>query len=1034
MASIGKIVVSSVTVPNEVTLAAAAFNLDFSLIKVEAPAEYNGVRNALTSYRRNQAEGGEHHITARRLGALFEPLIPQIPNLTRAYGIRASEIASATHHNKPSQPTLGIFSEQAGLDGTNIWAAATSGRGAFAVHFLACLLARIWKNPPEAISIWVEIVERRKQEITSQMSGSDTVNISSWNASQQLFTRRQLAAWDSSARSWLQTADTSKSLQQTQFTLITDNLRIPVNTNPDLYKSVLNAWVSAMSAMDRMVQEIPQRVQDGAILVAIASWHLYPDMEVLIDGSKTILQNDPLVKGAILTISTQGTGERDGVFWSLPLSRLRYYSPPVMAEGRLASDTGRVTMGEFHIVILGMVIESWVHKTQDISQHCCLVSIIYDRLGELNSEIPWFSIIAMAAKSYMESTGIQKQHAEKLLSLGMRHSKERFLGEVPLPLFGLRDWREVFSLLNDTETIIQFCRELPSKLVGEGVDTIIRYHHETPGQLNRSSSGLEKGVALFATMTPLPSSLKRTREGSQVPPRHCRFAQGRQSSTLTPSNQDHLEPAETSRKPISHSRRVPASWNSSFDLNPNNDAAHLPAIDLSEMNWPMACNNAPIQQECLPSFLCSGCHNLKVKSLAYVPGEDFRHISGESHGSSSFTIKINGMSRRYNYLLGDTRTIAVFGSKTSGFFELVRRPAPVVIDTSQLERLLLSPHLDTSKLASHLREFLKPDSLFYRSMHSLSLASLTYKGLIGASVNLSILKLDLCKSTFAQKCLDVPACVKRHNEKPNEAKSGVVTKLKCPPELSLSCIAMFESGKFDIDPLSLRAAMALAAGDSIYVSDALLSDPSSHISYCGIRRVLGNVGRPKMAFLVPPAAPKLRESDPTKWQLINHEVFDGKFTNSFSDTTLHLSFTGYEMPLDVGVRGLCDSQAVVLESLISANDRGEHVGDLDILAAFADSKLTVMNGCYHHASNEESHEDVKSRCQEVLTSLDCWDEFFDSPRSVGIFRASNNWQARLAATAASIQKGKRTLVLPPRPCLQCLGKTSKIRDFDLIIG
>jgi len=170
---------------------------------------------------------------------------------------------------------------------TNIWAAATSGKGAFAAHFLACLLARIWTGP-EAISLWVEIVERRKQEIAQNFEGTSMSDVSSLNASQQFFSRQQLALWDASARSWLQTADTAKRLEHTQLSLIINNLRMPVNSNNDPYQSVLKAWTSAMTAMDRLIQGIPQRVQDGAILLAISSWHLYPDMEVLVNECKTV--------------------------------------------------------------------------------------------------------------------------------------------------------------------------------------------------------------------------------------------------------------------------------------------------------------------------------------------------------------------------------------------------------------------------------------------------------------------------------------------------------------------------------------------------------------------------------------------------------------------------------------------------------------------------------------------------------------------------------------------------------------------------
>jgi hypothetical protein len=51
-----------------------------------------------------------------------------------------------------------------GIDGTVVWAAATSGRDALCVQLLACMLARVW-NAAEVTSIWVEILENRKLKL-----------------------------------------------------------------------------------------------------------------------------------------------------------------------------------------------------------------------------------------------------------------------------------------------------------------------------------------------------------------------------------------------------------------------------------------------------------------------------------------------------------------------------------------------------------------------------------------------------------------------------------------------------------------------------------------------------------------------------------------------------------------------------------------------------------------------------------------------------------------------------------------------------
>ena len=151
MSAIGKLSAAVASGTVDTTIALANLNFDFSLYKVEAPKEFHGVGTVLSSTRRTEAESGRAHITARKLGALFEPVLPPAPQLVKAYGLRASEILSSTTSDRGSS-SYGVFANQIGADGTSIWAAATSSHSAIKLHLLACMLARIWEGP-EAISI-----------------------------------------------------------------------------------------------------------------------------------------------------------------------------------------------------------------------------------------------------------------------------------------------------------------------------------------------------------------------------------------------------------------------------------------------------------------------------------------------------------------------------------------------------------------------------------------------------------------------------------------------------------------------------------------------------------------------------------------------------------------------------------------------------------------------------------------------------------------------------------------------------------------
>lgn len=164
-----------------------------------------------------------------------------MPALFKAYGTRVSEISREPSIN-PQGSSLcdGIFAGHIGLDSGSIWAAATSN--AIGVHLLACMLARIFTGP-EATSVWVELVDTRKQKIREDHSEAMYSHKTSASllAAEQDLSRSDLGNWDSSARAWLQSADQAKQRQHKQLMLILDNASIPISNEPWLYESVMGA-------------------------------------------------------------------------------------------------------------------------------------------------------------------------------------------------------------------------------------------------------------------------------------------------------------------------------------------------------------------------------------------------------------------------------------------------------------------------------------------------------------------------------------------------------------------------------------------------------------------------------------------------------------------------------------------------------------------------------------------------------------------------------------------------------------------------
>jgi hypothetical protein len=186
-----------VSAKNENTLALLNANIDFSLIKFVPPPEYHGLGLSLSPKRRKEAEDGPIHVVARKLALLLCQDLPEAPNLLKAYGKRASKIAEDPAFNPKGTTRDGAFQDHIGLDGTSLWASATSGRDTVALHLLACMLSRIWKR--KAVSIWAELVERRQAILKANLE-NDIVNANDMTASAIQLSRDQLAEWDASAR------------------------------------------------------------------------------------------------------------------------------------------------------------------------------------------------------------------------------------------------------------------------------------------------------------------------------------------------------------------------------------------------------------------------------------------------------------------------------------------------------------------------------------------------------------------------------------------------------------------------------------------------------------------------------------------------------------------------------------------------------------------------------------------------------------------------------------------------------------------
>lgn len=504
--SIGRLQAALAAATNEVTVAAANINFDFTLVKYEAPKEYHGLGALLSAGRKQDAESGNSHITARRLAALFKGTCPETPRLIAAYGERVSEISKVATSGISNAFSESVFSAFTGVDATSIWAAATSSQsskdGAIHVHLLACLLASIW-HPPEAISIWTQLISERRKNIAEALEKGEPLPFSTAAAAaQQDISRSQLAAWDSSARAWIQTAEEVKVKSQTQLKLILKNVALNIDKDATFYLSVMETWRTALGIMENLISGIPQQVQDGIALLSISAWNIYPDIHVFGQRNVEVSMKDALVPpGGILTVgcSSSATTPSSGISWSLSLSQLRYYGHAVSKVAVLHEDPSKLSCSEFRQVILGCILQIWQISEQQQTTALRTLDCILEAML-LQPEAPTMvKIVCEFLQQGLRDFWINEETGIRLLNLGRK--RPNFIPsqltkpssvEKSRPFFGLLLPTKLMEALLGTEERLTYLRRICGRHLHPESLALIRYY----------SSEVPKQRGTFATVFP----------------------------------------------------------------------------------------------------------------------------------------------------------------------------------------------------------------------------------------------------------------------------------------------------------------------------------------------------------------------------------------------------------------------------------------------------------------------------------------------------------------------------------------------------
>ena len=258
-----------------------------------------------------------------------------------------------------------------------------------------------------------------------------------------------------------QTADEVKQLQQTQLMLVINNLQLPVSNNMSVYQSVIDSAKTALLATENLLNGVAQRVQSGAFLLGLSTWHIYPDMVVHGSTIKSTKQDDSLIpEGSVITLGLQGDAEfNQGIYWPLPLAHLYFYGDPIQSSRSTGHDTSRVPVHHLSYVALGALFSGWFDTSRDSSrglqwlhdlseffhraelqinqEHCREDN--HTRLRRIVDSSGWLGMLMKAATMICQLGERERAKVNKLIATGFRRYKKMLGDSRPKksPYFGL---------------------------------------------------------------------------------------------------------------------------------------------------------------------------------------------------------------------------------------------------------------------------------------------------------------------------------------------------------------------------------------------------------------------------------------------------------------------------------------------------------------------------------------------------------------------------------------------------------------------
>ena len=534
---------------------------------------------------------------------------------------------------------------------------------------------------------------------------------------------------------------------------------------------------------------------------------------------------------------------------------MRFCGDPVVSEGCV--QTSRISVDDLWQVTLGSLFALWVQANPKLNEAAYLISLMWEHIQEalitLNDPdlekalktTSWLNYLAAGARRFLQSSGPEHTFCINLLGLGQRRSNLLGRSKKIKPIFGLTD--APFVRILKPELRVDYLRKIAPECCNENDCLVIVIRYPPPQDPARPR-------IKFELVTASPQRGQQLRSSGRPKRWVCEESDSPKEPSFPKRSRNKGEELREVKEGEEYCQLYEDSFPGQLWDNRRFNWVNPPAIFLDTTFDAKDRNSGEA-----PEGMKKAWSLFPRKKPQILPSAAFELVSGDALSAALFR-RVNLEGVRFQRVFKEgarvkkditSQDLAVAFSSgmvnPANFLYFLNKGAPEP-----------SPSIGQTVSEGQPGSGEQPDSEGHNhlkvteALRAVATTTLVYATLTNATMALSIIQ---------QGPLFKAQWVKHRGDEKDLESHDLVNRL-LPYRLSrpatFACVAMFEPGGFDLKPDILIRVMAVSAGDSIYVAAPILCDPAVRRKPHEVRRIVGNVGRPGLAFLIPPSSPRMK--------------------------------------------------------------------------------------------------------------------------------------------------------------------------------